>query len=54
VRQRGGRTMVLFTNSEENLRFYRKRGYEVFHECVITNNGQSMGNWSLKKKLIAD
>lgn len=51
VRQHGGKTMVLFTNNRENLSFYTKRGYEVFHEYEITHNGQTMGNWSLKKLL---
>lgn len=51
VRQHGGKTMVLFTNNRENLSFYTKRGYEVFHEYEITHNGQTMGNWSLKKSL---
>lgn len=51
VRQHGGKTMVLFTNNRENLSFYTKRGYEVFHEYEITHNGQTMGNWSLKKML---
>ena len=51
VRQRGGKTMVLFTNNRENLSFYTKRGYEVFHEYEITHSGQTMGNWSLKKTL---
>ena len=43
--------MVLFTNNLENLNFYTKRGYEVFHEYEITHNGHTMGNWSLKKLL---
>jgi len=51
VRRHGGKTMVLFTNNRENLSFYTKRGYEVFHEYEITHNGQTMGNWSLKKML---
>ena len=51
VRQRGGKTMVLFTNNRENLSFYTIRGYEVFHEYEITHNGLTMGNWSLKKTL---
>ncbi len=51
VRQHGGKTMVLFTNNRENLSFYTKRGYEVFHEYEITHNGQTMGNWSLRKSL---
>ena len=51
VRQHGGKTMVLFTNNRENLSFYTKRGYEVFHEYEIGHNCQTMGNWSLKKSL---
>ena len=51
VRQRGGREMILFTNSEKNLVFYTKRGYEVFHECDIEHDGRKVGSWSLKKSL---
>lgn len=51
ARRLGGKTMVLFTNNRENLGFYTKRGYEVFHEYEIIHNGQTMGNWSLKKTL---
>lgn len=51
VRQRGGREMVLFTNSEDNLAFYTKRGYEIFHECELAHDGRKVGSWSLKKLL---
>jgi GNAT superfamily N-acetyltransferase len=51
VRERGGREMVLFTNSEENLAFYTRRGYEVFHECELAHDGRKVGSWSLKKLL---
>ena len=51
VRQRGGSEMVLFTNSAENLRFYTRRGYEVFHACEIEHDGRKVGSWSLKKTL---
>ena len=51
VRQREGKTMVLFTNNQKNLNFYQKRGYQVFHVYEITHNGQTMGNWSLMKTL---
>lgn len=44
-------TARLFTNNRENLSFYTKRGYEVFHEYEIAYNGLTMGNWSLKKTL---
>ena len=40
-----------FTNSQKNLNFYLKRGYEVFDEREIEYNGHKMGSWSLKKAL---
>ena len=51
VRERGGKEIVLFTNSQKNLDFYLKRGYEVFDEREIEYDGQRMGSWSLKKAL---
>lgn len=51
VRERGGKQIVFFTNSQNNLNFYLKRGYEVFDEREIEYNGHKMGCWSLKKAL---
>ena len=51
VRERGGKQLALFTNSQENLAFYSKRGYEVFHECEIEHDGRKIGSWSMKKIL---
>ena len=51
VREKGGKQIVFFTNSQKNLNFYLKRGYEVFDEREIEYNGHKMGSWSLKKKL---
>ena len=51
VREKGGKQIVLFTNSQKNLAFYLKRGYEVFDEREIEYNGYKMGSWSLKKEL---
>jgi GNAT superfamily N-acetyltransferase len=51
VRERGGRQIVFFTNSQKNLNFYLKRGYEVFDEREVEYNGHKMGSWSLKKAL---
>ena len=51
IRERGGRQIVFFTNSQKNLNFYLKRGYEVFDEREIEYNGHKMGSWSLKKAL---
>ncbi len=51
VRANGGRRIVFFTNSEKNLAFYLKRGYEVFDERTIEHDGKKMGSWSLKKDI---
>lgn len=51
VRERGGRQLVFFTNSEKNLRFYEHHGFEVFDERVLEHNGRKMGSWSLRKIL---
>ena len=52
IRERGGKQVVLFTNSQKNLNFYLKRGYELFDERVFEYNGNRMGSWSLKKVLL--
>ena len=52
VRQRGARQFILFTNSQENLAWYKKRGYEVFHECEIEHDGKKIGSWSMKKNMV--
>ena len=51
IRERGGKQVVLFTNSQKNLNFYLKRGYKLFDERVFVYNGHKMGSWSLKKVL---
>ena len=51
VREHGGKQVVFFTNSQKNLNYYLKRGYEVFDEREIEYNGHKMGSWSLKKVL---
>ena len=51
VHERGGKQIVFFTNSQKNLDFYLKRGYEVFDEREIEYNGHKMGSWSLKKAI---
>ena len=51
IRERDGKQVVLVTNSQKNLNFYLKRGYELFDERVFEYNGHKMGSWSLKKVL---
>ena len=40
-----------FTNSENNIAFYKKLGFEVFDYHTIEHDGKTMGSWSVKKKL---
>jgi GNAT superfamily N-acetyltransferase len=47
----GGKQVVLVTNSQKNLNFYLKCGYELFDEREFVYNGNRMGSWSLKKVL---
>ena len=51
IRERNGKQVVLVTNSQKNLNFYLKRGYELFDERVFEYNDHKMGSWSLKKAL---
>ena len=51
IRARGGKQLILFTNSEKNLAFYRRRGFEVFLSEQIVHDGKVMGSWSMKKML---
>ena len=51
VRECGAKQLILFTNSEKNLAFYKNRGFEVFHECEIAHDDIIMGSWSVKKKV---
>lgn len=40
-----------FTNSKNNIAFYKKLGFEVFDYRTIEHDGKTMGSWSVKKKL---
>ena len=51
VRERGGKQLTLFTNSEKNIAFYTKCGFETFHKCEIAHDGKTMGSWSVKKSV---
>ena len=51
VRERGGKQIVFYTNSQKNLNFYLHRGYELFDERVFAYHDYKMGSWSLKKAL---
>lgn len=51
IRLNGGKELVFFTNSEKNIAFYKKCGFEVFDYRTIEHEGKTMGSWSVKKKL---
>ena len=51
IRKQGGKTLVLFTNSEENCRFYEKNGFLLSHTEEYTYHGRIMGSWSYRMEL---
>ena len=51
VRERDGKQIVFYTNSQKNLNFYLHLGYELFDERVFAYHDYKMGSWSLKKAL---
>ena len=52
IRERGGKELILFTNSEKNLAFYKKNRFEIFDERdVALPGGNKMRSWSVKKTL---
>ena len=51
IRKQGGKSLVLFTNSEETCRFYEKNGFRLFHTENYTYNGNTMGSWSYRMEL---
>ena len=46
VREHGGRSLSLYTNSEINCRFYEKNGFRRFDSRTFSYNGKSFGSWS--------
>jgi GNAT superfamily N-acetyltransferase len=51
VKNAGGETFSLFTNSESNRRFYEKNGFVLFDEKRFDYGGKSIGSWSYAMKL---
>ena len=51
VRTGGGSRLCLFTNSESNVRFYQRAGFHVVDERQFTYNNQTIGSWSLSRKV---
>lgn len=51
VKEAGGETFSLFTNSETNRKFYEKNGFSLFDEKRFENGGKSIGSWSYVMQL---
>lgn len=51
IAKRGGGSLALITNAERNRIFYKKNGFEEFHETVISRNGKRIGSWSYRMKI---
>ena len=48
VREHGGNGLCLFTNSQENRKFYRKNGFREFDERWFEYRGHRLGSWSYR------
>jgi len=48
ARDRGGNGLCLFTNSQENRRFYQKNGFREFDERWFEYRGHRLGSWSYR------
>lgn len=51
VKEHGGETLSLYTNSEINRKFYIKNGFHEFHEQRFSYSGRSFGSWSYRMDL---
>ena len=51
VRDAGGETLSLFTNSEANCRFYEKNGFTRFDTRRFEYGGRAFGSWSYRMDL---
>ena len=54
IRKHGGKELVLFTNSDKNIAYYKRCGFETFDEREFTYNRRTMRSWSVKKKLLTN
>ena len=51
VKEHGGETLCLFTNSEINRTFYQKNGFEEFDQRFFTRKGKQLGSWSFRASI---
>lgn len=54
VKLYGGGTICFITNSDSNVRFYTRNGFECFHEGTYTYENSTIGNWCFKKAVAPD
>lgn len=48
VKDHGGETLCLYTNSEINRKFYTKNGFREFDAKTFSYRGKSFGSWSYR------
>lgn len=51
IQERDGGLLTLITNTEKNRFFYKKNGFEEFHEMFLRRNGKELGNWSYRMNI---
>ncbi len=49
IKEKGGGTLALITNSEDNVIFYKKCGFTCYHKGRVKSFGFWLGNWAFKK-----
>lgn len=54
VAAHGGGLVTLNTNTEPNVRFYQKNGFEVIDERMLHANGHDIPNWSFTRQVSAN
>ena len=48
VKEHGGETLCLFTNSEANRNFYRKNEFEEFDQRFFNRKEKQLGSWNYR------
>jgi len=51
VKEHGGDTLCLFTNSEIKRKYYQKNGFVEFNEQWFIYRGKKLGSWSYRLSL---
>lgn len=51
IQKKDGGLLTLITNSEQNRLFYKKNGFEEFHEMILFRKDKELGNWSYRMNI---